>query len=540
MIKKFSLTGNPWIDNGITRFICTFENQPYVSTVKKLPPATYEMEIKDDKKDKFKEDLISILKTDLEQSYILNKHFKILIKEGLMNSPPNEKDYKFSDDEISVLKNFEKRYKEEKGKTINFNIKEKKAQVRVQRWNVIAPLKEYSERIESIVNSFVEELYSSKVEEECEECPLCGAKVSKSIDILQNINPFVTKHHNKLRGYTGQSGNERGCSICSLFGLFSALDNFIPYVFVDVKNKETFVILPLVKDIEILEKIKKTLNNSLKDFKNKDELNYGTNIKRMLSQDKYSVVVSIYDQMVNKYAEGEEYFENLKLSEEDLSHIYKWVTFNIKSGQAYKMASFSSIKPTDSLYGLVKENDEIEPFSDVFKKISDFCKKNQKDIPFELFSKGIVTLDIGLISEFLFTAYKNRDESNGLYLSNEEGFQYFNNLINKIYGGKKMDKNLIEDAKTFGIHIGNNLTKDIGLMTKLYNVTSKDDLLDVIKESLMKMYKINLKSGNIQIKEDKVATIINSLNEENWKEIANTIFIFAALRSINTKIKGCE
>ncbi|OQX22253.1 MAG: hypothetical protein BWK75_01250 [Candidatus Altiarchaeales archaeon A3] len=537
MEKEFSLTGNPWIDNGIVSFIDSIKAQPYVN-VEGVLTFTYKLKIEDDKKEKFKTDLGSILKSNLDNSYLLNKHFKVLINKKFMNSPPTGKDYTFSDDEIKVLKDFEKESKE-KGKTINFNIKDKKANVKFSRSNAIAPLKDYSkEEITNIIGSFISEIYSNGPKN---KCPVCGSEVSKLVDLLQNLNPFTTKHHNKLRGYTGQSSNEKGCSICSLFGLVSTLDEYIPYTFVDVKNG-TLNILPVVKDIEILEKIKKNLKISLKNLNNPDELNYVTNMKRRLSNDKYSVMLGLYDQLVNKYSVDAADIEKFEpLNKEDLSRVYRWVRFNIKSGQTYKMSSFSSIKPSDNLYDFVKEDYGIEPFNDVFEKIRDFCARNKKEILFEIFSKGLVTSDVDTISQFLFTAYKNRDENNTLYLSKEyfEGFyMYFKNLINKIYGDEKMDTNLIEDAKTFGIHMGKNLTRDIGLMTKLYNVTSKDDLSDVIKESLMKMYKIGLKGEDLEIKESRVTNIIGSLNEDNWKEIANVIFIFAALRAINTKTKG--
>lgn len=528
LIKEISLTGNPWIDNGIAKFILDIESQPYVK-IKNIPPLTYAIEIDKENQDIFKNQLNEILENSYNKSWITTREIRALQKLGLVGPIPNKKRYKLSNEEFDAIK-----AAQDKGNVPYFKLKEDEFNVKQPRNNLI-DVKVSKSKIKKPIDDFCEEFFneSPKI-----ECNLCGHKISKSKDIKQYTNPFSTKTHNdKIRGFSKSLRDVKGCSFCQFFGLVSFLDRSVSFYQKFEKNKPYIVIaLPNILDIAILLKIKKRLEHG-DPLHNLNIFKLDTNLNKFLSNDQYSLIVSLYDQLINTYGIDEDEFNELykPLKKEEIDKIYKWTTFVALRGQATTIGSFSSIKPSENIYDFLSINDDFHPFEDILKKIKKFdSNPTGSTSSFELFSKGFVFSNIKYIINYLFDLYKNKEPNNNLFLD-QDSYEYFKNVINKIYGGNIMDNGLIDDCKAFGIQIGEKLNKNIGLMTEIYNTTDYLEFKDSIEKILFTLYKMNLKGENskVKIKESRVENILKNLNEENFNGIKSTIFIFAVLRSLN-------
>ena len=112
-----------------------------------------------------------------------------------------------------------------------------------------------------------------------------------------------------------------------------------------------------------------------------------------------------------------------------------------------------------------------------------------------------------------------------------------------------LNEELREDLRRLGYTIGSVFSRDVTLISKLYNISSEGAFRAALRQVMFRLYKIGLdeeaEDGKLRVKvknEEKsitrvsrkrVTRILDELTPENWSQIAETLSTFTSLSAFN-------
>ena len=113
-----------------------------------------------------------------------------------------------------------------------------------------------------------------------------------------------------------------------------------------------------------------------------------------------------------------------------------------------------------------------------------------------------------------------------------------------------LNEKLREDLRALGYTIGSVFSRDVTLISKLYNVSSEGAFRAVLNQVIFRLYKTGLdgevgEDGKLRvkvknegksitrIKRERVTRILDELHQENWQRIAETLSTFTSLSAFN-------
>ena len=119
------------------------------------------------------------------------------------------------------------------------------------------------------------------------------------------------------------------------------------------------------------------------------------------------------------------------------------------------------------------------------------------------------------------------------------------------------DEKLRNDLMALGTQIGKVFSRDITLISKLYNASSEGAFTAVLKQIMFRLCKIGLLDGEVEtdgkfrvkvvkvksekksltrVDPKKVSDVLDKLTQENWAQIAETLSTFTSLSAFNENL----
>ena len=111
------------------------------------------------------------------------------------------------------------------------------------------------------------------------------------------------------------------------------------------------------------------------------------------------------------------------------------------------------------------------------------------------------------------------------------------------------NEKLREDLRALGYTIGSVFSRDVTLISKLYNISSEGAFRAALSQVMFRIYKIGLdgeaEDGTLRVKvkneeksitrvsRERVTRILDELTPENWSQIAETLSTFTSLSAFN-------
>ena len=211
---------------------------------------------------------------------------------------------------------------------------------------------------------------------------------------------------------------------------------------------------------------------------------------------------------------------------------------------------------------------EIRLVPDILNRIKPALIEGKRDIRGEnslrYLSKAVATSDTKLMKVAIFNLWKHVDGINISFDKQTETphplrmlqqfIQYFLE-VNAV-----LNAELREDLRALGNTIGKVFSRDVTLISKLYNASSENAFKAVLKQIMFRLYKIGLLDG--KIKEDgnfrvkvvkikneeksiahldrknasKISDVLDKLTQENWAQIAETLSTFTSLSAFDENL----
>ncbi|MBD3201811.1 MAG: hypothetical protein GF316_17475 [Candidatus Lokiarchaeota archaeon] len=550
----FNITSDPWINNGTIVFVNSIREID--SIVKNVNVESYKIEIEFNDNIDVQEigniihkqvgiDLINKIFTISTPIKFINKELKSDI-----NYSKNEDGYinykekiTHSEEQIDILKKN------------NFQNRKTNEIVRV-RFNFIGLKREYNKIKKKFVNWIKSALDNSVLptEEKNKECIICSSRYSKGKTLTQTIFPTISGHHNlKAREFSATTFNLKACPKCIISGLFSLLDPKIIFSrYGKGRNKTTYLYLPIISNFKLLEQFKSNLHIGLGIYEWKDEdfVFYNTNAKRIRNFDIWNLLLTIYCRIINNWTveknETQSFYqllldiENEEVVKENLTH---WIIFDLEKAQVASIKGkryninleiFELVKSFEYEKFKRKQNSNDDNESKIIKEsICDIISRVKSPeilrIP-EKIAKAVLNDDFHKFSQIFFEGYK-KSKKNDIFIPISGFINYL------IYYLKVKNVNLndedIKAIRTISYTIASALYRDVGLISKLYNATSKLELKRTLGEMFFRLYKRSSKEDSQSISPDKYENILKQINSEDWKELQSLLVSFVCIYSIN-------
>lgn len=575
------LTGNPWTDFGIVSLCEELRRSLSAeSFLIEKPFLTENMAIiKIDVSD------IEIVKTWLYQT-LRDKwneiHHQSLIAKLLRYTPNRESGFINPDEMINITDvDREVIEKERIRRKVKRNIKiEDKEPVPVfeRRYNFIglpANIKTIHKNLESIVDKSLESL-TNPCGRNLVTCEVSGllSETKNTKTVPQYANPFANKHHNyPLRGAAKTAGYSKVSPIHYLVNLLTTLCPSIPFV----RDAEITLILPVIPDLHLLSEIYNRLlgSNNLKNLSDNEETNTFTNLRDLRAPyDDYSLAIYLFHNILYRFLKKEKrfLFREINDPERNLPLLTRWVKIPFtrpsprRNQRDMRFGNFHHIEIDQQLYKFISPirfNDDfkIQLVPDILAQIKPSLIKGKQDIRGEnslrYLSKAIATSDPKLMKVAIFNLYKHADGINKTEAQRPvrmlpHFILYFlkeNAVLN--------DEKLRNDLMALGTQIGKVFSRDITLISKLYNASSKGAFTAVLRQIMFRLCKIGLLDGEVKddgkfrlkvvkvkgekksltrVDPKKVSDVLDKLTQENWAQIAETLSTFTSLSAFNENL----
>ncbi len=554
-IITFNITNDPWINNGIILFTQMVSNLS--SILKPLEVNSHQISLKfDETLDRnyiaeiiFKQigiPLINKIFTLTTPVKIINRKFestinKITDKNGFIKI---DESINFTDEQSQFLQ--EKNIKNDKNSEI----------VRV-RFNFLGLKKEFNKLQTEFKNDFVKILDQENISKNSKICVICSSPYFKGDKLRQVIVPFLSGHHNlNIRGISGSTYDLEGCPKCVLMGKLSLLDSNLIFTRIGKgKNKITYIFLPIFTDFKLLNHFKNNLSNriGLYDWDDPEWEYYNTNVKNIQNIDPRNILLTIYCRIVNNWSPEiknmvlNSFFDDfIKISpiESVKRELTNWAVIEVNKGQIVsikgkiyhinwfvfdlvKKFSFQKritpYKSTESAEIAYETNE-----TSICELISKIKSPEVLKIP-EKIANAIIFNDFRALVNVFFESYKQNKKNIRYPITGFIEYLIYYLKVKNV----ELKEDKIKAIRTLSFTIASALYRDVGLISKLYNATSRPELKNVLSEMLFRLYKNTIKEESQSISPDKYERLLNLIESENWKEIQSLLVAFVCIYSIN-------
>lgn len=540
------LTGNPWTDFGIVSFCKDLQFRTFSC---KLTIAPQEVTITTETAnlEKFEEWLSQRLMYRWNRLYWLSRGAKIL-----QNTKLNYDDQGFidSDNQLIPVTEDDRLLIKEKWKNSPVKDNMSRTQMRFNFIGIGNSAKKFKTEQQKNIQDFIEDWQRKDGKKVCE---MSGRSCSKTKALLQVVNPLANKHHNtKARGFYGTAVVPKVGSVYYLLSLCATLDENIPFVYNPAKQSIK-LILPEIRDLELLAKVHQRLNDNLRDDLREKELYPYTNLRTQIRvSNQYSLAISLFHNIFYEFTptddddemDGEWDFSPLvEESIQSVSQLTRWIIIPYAKGQVVTFQNFHTVEVDTRLYKFVKPIDfkpiPIKLVSDILIRMSSRTPDGENAIG--QFCQAIATSTPTLMKAALFSLWKHQD---AVRITPQRGaphpvrlFQPFVNHFLEV--NQVLDQKLREDLCALGTTIGKTFYKDVTLISKLYNVSSVNAFREALSVVMLRLYKYSTGEGiknAVPVRQERVDHILNELTDKNYKEIAETLSTYVCLNAYNTKV----
>ena len=566
------LTGNPWTDFGIVSLCAELRMNAQDFLVEDLllteNEATITIGISD----------IETVKTWLYQTLRdkwNNIHHRSLIAKLLEYSPNQENGFINPDETISITDEERKKIKNEVIKRkIKRKIKiEDPVLVFERRYNFVGRPTDFRtiyNNMESIVDGVLESLRDSSGRNFCE---ISGLSFKNKKKIAQYVNPFANKHHNHPpRGVASRAEYYIISPIHYFVNLLTTLCPNIPFV----RDAEIVLILPVIPDLNLLSEVYNRFlgSNNLRDLNDNQEISTSTNLRDLRAPyDDYSLAIYLFHNIFYRFSKREKrlLFNPIDDPKRNLPLLMRWVKIPFtrpnprRNQRDMRFGNFHHIDIDHRLYQFIcpiplDDGSEIRLVPDVLARIKPALIKGKPDIRGENslrhLSKAIATSDTGLMKVAIFNLYKHADGINKTEAQHplrmlRHFIQYF------LKENAMLNEELREDLHKLGKQIGIVFSRDITLISKLYNASSEGAFRAVLKQIMFRLCKMSLLDGEVvtdgkfrvkvvkvkneekrltRVDPKKVSDVLDKLTQEDWAQIAETLSTFTSLSAFNENL----
>ena len=428
-------------------------------------------------------------------------------------------------------------------------------------------IKTIQNNLVKIVHESVESLINPASQNFCE---VSGLAFKKTKDVSQYANPFANKYHNNpVRGVTSRAGYTKVSPIHYLVNLLTTLCPNIPFV----RDAEIVLILPVIPDLRLLSEVytRLVMSDNLKDFNDSEETYIFTNLRELRPPyDDYSLAIYIFHNIFYRFSEEEELsiFEEIGEPERTLPLLTRWVKIpftrpsSSRNQRNIRFGNFHHIEVDHRIYDLIRpiplgDDDEIRLVPDIIARISPVLIKGKRaprgENSLRYLSKAIATSDTQLMKVAIFNLWKHTDAINVRFDPQPEAphplgmLRYF--IQHFLEVNAVLNKELREDLRALGYTIGSVFSRDITLISKLYNISSEGAFRAVLSQVMFRLYKIGLdgkaEDGKLRVNvkneeksitrvsRERVTHILDELTPENWQSLAETLSTFTSLSAFN-------
>ena len=540
------LTGNTWTDFGIVSFCAELRSTPFRCNVK-LSPQEATITIDAVNLEKLEEWLNLMLQSRWNQLYWLSRGAKILKHTKLTY---DDQGFIDSDNQLIPVTEDDRLLIKEKWK--NSTVKDIMSCIQM-RFNFIGignSAKKFKTEQQKNIQGFIQDWQSKGGKKVCE---MSGRSCSKTKDLLQVVNPLANKHHNtRARGFYRAAVVPKVGPIYYLLSLCATLDENIPFVYNPAKQSIK-LILPEIRNLELLAKVHQRLNDNLRDNLREKDLYPYTNLRTQIRvSNQYSLAISLFHNIFYEFTptddddemDGEWDFSPLvEESTQSVSQLTRWLIIPYVKGQVVTFQNFHTVEVDTRLYEFVKPIDfkpiPIKLVSDILIRMSSRTPDGENAIG--QLCQAIATSTPTLMKVALFSLWKHQD---AVLITPQPGAPHPVRLLQPFVNhflevNQVLDQGLREDLRALGTTIGKTFYKDVTLITKLYNVSSVNAFREALSVVMLRLYKYSTGEGiknAVPVRQERVDHILNELTDKNYKEIAETLSTYVCLNAYNTKV----
>ena len=427
-------------------------------------------------------------------------------------------------------------------------------------------IKTIQENLDTIAHENVESLIKQSGRNFCE---VSRSAFKKARGVSQYVNPFTNKYHNNpVRGITSTPGYTKVSPVHYLVSLLTTLCPKIPFV----REAEITLILPVIPDLCLLFRIYARLLESgkLKDLNDNKEIYTSTNLRELRPPyDDYSLAIYLFHNIFYRFSEEKEewFFESIDEPKQTIPLLTRWVKIPFmrprRATQPVRFGNFHYIEVDHRLYDFIQpipfgDNDEIQLVPDVLARISPTLIKGMRashgENSLQYLSKAIATSDTQLMKIAIFNLWKHTDAVTIRLDPQAEAphpLRMFRHFIQHFLEvNAVLNKKLRDDLRALAHTIGPVFSRDVTLISKLYNVSSEGAFRNVLSQMMFRLYKIGL-NGEVgsdeklhvkvrneeksitRVSHERIARILDELTPGNWSEIAETLSTFTSLSAFN-------
>jgi len=96
-----------------------------------------------------------------------------------------------------------------------------------------------------------------------------------------------------------------------------------------------------------------------------------------------------------------------------------------------------------------------------------------------------------------------------------------------------LEEEQMKSIRTLSHTFSEAMARDVGLISKIYNATSRQDLKIALSEVLFRLYKRTLKKDTRSISPDKYQSLLEKIDSDEWREIQSLLVSFISIYAIN-------
>ena len=570
------LTGNPWTDFGIVSFCAELRlGDPQFLIEKPIlaeDKAIITIDVSDTEKVK------AWFYQTLRDKWNCIHHPSLVAK--LLRYTPNRENGFISPDEMIDITDVD--LEVIKNELVERGIKRKKTiddkePVFERRPNFVGrpgDIKILKEKLQLIVDEMMDSL---TIKSGKKYCKITGLPFKEDKNVTQYINPFTNKHHyHPPRGTISGAGYSKVSPIHYLVNMLTTLCPNIPFV----RDAEINLILPVIPDLHLLSEIYNRLlgGNNLKDLSDNEEIHTFTNLRDLRAPyDDYYLAIYLFHNIFYRFSKKENrlLFNPIDDPERNIRLLTRWVKIPFtrprRPTKPIQFGNFHHIEIDQKLYKYIcpislNDSFKIQLVPDILYRIRPILIKGKRDIRGEhslgYLSKSIATSNPKLMKVAIFNLWKHSDCIDIHFNKQTETphpLQMFRHFIQYFLKENDVlnDEKLRNDLSALGTQIGKVFSRDITLISKLYNASSKSAFTAVLKQIMFRLCKIGLLDGEVEddgkfrlkvvkvkgekkpltrVDPKKVSDVLDRLTQENWAQIAETLSTFASLSAFNENL----
>lgn len=560
MRLELSLTGNPWTDEGIVSFCRTltdtspaFLDGTPLWTEQSVIICFHDAALRQD----VEAWLVDLLRVRWNKLYWPSRvakamgHSIVFDKEGFVDASKT----------FPLTKEQKDHVKEKIGLTQPKD-EEKIAQLRLTYVGVPKDTRTLRAELKHLVTEFVTcQIATQGVSRTCD---LCGRASDVLHKMTQSANPLLNKHHNsKVRGAMGSNGYFNVCPVCRLTNLFATLEPSLPFVYTSGK-RETLLMFPDIPNLDLLRRVAHRLDENLRDLSRPDAIHTSTNLREAQTRDEWSLALVVFHNLFYRFSVHDpggndgEWNWNPTFEQREVPRLTRWLILPFTKPQNVRFGNIHVVQVDHRLYDYIKpipfiNNTEVRLIPDIINRMRP--RRTDRADQVELlrgFSRAIATSDTTMMNDALFQLWKHSDE---IQISPREGQPHPRRLLPRFIEhflevNEVLDEQLRADLRALGHTIGSVFSRDVTLVSKIYNASSENAVREALNQVLFRLYKVGL-SGELtsggrlrvqvqgeekevtRLSNERVTHLLDKLSASNWKEMAETLSTFVCLSAFN-------